>query len=64
MASMASIALVLHMLWHLIATIGVLYTFEHSNAHHGNKWWKQAASLLWLALSVALAIDVFFHGTC
>lgn len=64
MTTTFALLLVLHFLYHLIATITVVYSLYHSNTVHKRSWWKLVAAVAWTALSVYLAVEVFVgtHG--
>ncbi len=51
--------LTLHFIYHLIATISVVYSLYHSNTVHKRAWWKLVAALAWTILSIYLAVEVF-----
>lgn len=57
-----ALLLALHFLYHLIATITVVYSLYHSNSVHKRAWWKLAAAMVWTALSVYLALEVFLES--
>lgn len=59
MTTTFALLLALHFLYHLIATITVVYSLYHSNTVHKRAWWKLAAAVAWTALSVYLAVEVF-----
>ncbi len=52
-----------HFLYHLIATIGVMYSLIHSQHAHNKRWWKLPLAVLWFVLSIVLLVGEVNHRT-
>jgi hypothetical protein len=54
-----AIMVALHFLYHLVATVSVVYSLYHSNTVHKRAWWKIGAAIVWTIISIYLAVEVF-----
>lgn len=57
----ALIMLIAHVIYHIIATVGVMYSLWHSNTVHQPSPWKIVAILIWMGISFYATFTVFTH---
>lgn len=51
-------AMVMHLLFHVVGSVGVAIGLIHSHRVHKARWWKLLGAVLWVVIS----IFVIWHG--